>query len=283
MVKNPTTFHLYPLYLRQFSFLVWGCMQWALDLTHRTIEWVPLTYQEGLEFLPWQFAFISHSLIVLPMKQLLFLICFLAFHSGTAFSQPCNEPPAAEDCNSAPLICNPEVLNGYCTSLTNNQTGNGPTPMCNMGNGGVPNNPIWVAFHAGCPTLHFTITPSNCTPQGGSDGIQVAIYGYDDPEGCSNSFANPDEYIACSGNCPMNAPILLTANNLQVGRIYYLAMDGCAGSFATFPFLWPSPAINPISKIGYWSPYLVRRQPALVPLQSILSNHPSEASAFIGL
>ncbi len=29
----------------------------------------------------------------------------------------------------------------------------------------------------------------------------------------------------------MNAPILLTANNLQVGRIYYLAMDGCAGSF----------------------------------------------------
>ncbi|MCF8239496.1 MAG: hypothetical protein K9I85_15140 [Saprospiraceae bacterium] len=166
------------------------------------------------------------------MKHLFLLICTLTLLSGTAFSQPCNEPPAAIDCESAPLICDLDVLNGYCTSLENVQTANGPIPICANG---VPDNPLWVAFYAGCTALHFTITPSNCTGNGsggsGSIGIQAAIYGYHNPNGCTDSNATPDEMIACSFICPMEFPILLTANNLQVGRIYYLFLDGCAGSY----------------------------------------------------
>ncbi|MCB0692683.1 MAG: hypothetical protein H6568_13250 [Lewinellaceae bacterium] len=162
------------------------------------------------------------------MKHLIVLLSMLTWLSQSSFSQPCNEPPAAEDCMSAPLICDLNILDGYCTSLNTNLTYNGPTPIC--GNGGVPNNPLWLSFYAGCETLHFTITPSNCTYSQGSIGIQVGIYGYGFPGDCSDSFATPDEYIACSGLCPNEYPIDLIANGLSIGKVYYMIIDGCAGS-----------------------------------------------------
>ncbi|MCF8237034.1 MAG: gliding motility-associated C-terminal domain-containing protein [Saprospiraceae bacterium] len=143
----------------------------------------------------------------------------------------CDIPPSTPDCESAPIICNFDDINGYCTSMQNNQTGNGPTPLCNNGNGGVPNNPIWFAFYAGCTSLNITITPSNCTPQGGSNGIQAGLYGYGGNGLCTNSYATPAEYIACSGNCPMTNPINLNANGLVIGQIYYFLIDGCAGAY----------------------------------------------------
>lgn len=161
------------------------------------------------------------------------IITVLTFWVGSILSlhAQCDIPPSTPDCENAPIICNFDDINGYCTSMQNNQTGNGPTPLCNNGNGGVPNNPIWFAFYAGCEMLNITITPSNCNQVGGSDGIQAGLYGYGGNGLCTNSFETPDQYIACSGNCPMNAPINLIANGLQIGQIYYFLIDGCAGTY----------------------------------------------------
>lgn len=164
------------------------------------------------------------------MFRTLTTFVFVVFAVVTSTAQ-CDIPPSTLDCESAPIICNFDDINGYCTSMQNNQTGNGPTPLCNNGNGGVPNNPIWFAFYAGCTDLQVTIIPSNCTMQGGSDGIQAGIYGYGGDGLCTNSFETPAQYIACSGNCPFNAPLTLNANGMQIGQIYYFIIDGCAGAY----------------------------------------------------
>ena len=139
----------------------------------------------------------------------------------------CTDPQPANSCVDAPLICD---LDDLCFSLTPEQTFNGPTPMCDAGGGGVPNNPRWLAFYAPCTELFLNVIPTNCSPVGGTNGIQTAIYRYAGDGVCTNTTATPPEFVACSGDCPGVNPSQLLATNLEPGELYYLVVDGCAGS-----------------------------------------------------
>ena len=165
------------------------------------------------------------------MIRSLLLFSFFSLFLGQAAWSQCDIPPSTDNCENAPILCNFDDIDGYCTSMDPAQTFNGPTPLCNNGGGGVPNNPIWFGFYAGCNSITVNITPSNCVGVGGTNGIQAAIYGYGGTGECPSSNATPAEYVACSGDCPQTNNIQLVANGLNIGQAYYFFIDGCAGSY----------------------------------------------------
>jgi len=86
----------------------------------------------------------------------------------------------------------------------------------------VLNNPQWVAFVAGSPTMTFEITPSNCQGQNGQFGIQGVIF-----EGCT-------EVVLASQCACTTEPFLLKSDSFQVGGVYYLVIDGCLGDVCDY-------------------------------------------------
>ncbi len=121
-------------------------------------------------------------------------------------------PPGADDCGDACVYCD-LTANGYIGS-TIGYTPDPPNNFC----GTIENNQ-WFAFAAGTTTVEFTIDASNCT---NGDGVQGAIYPSCDPN------ATP---IVCEGgsNGGANNSIVVTANNLVVGQIYWFMVDGWLG------------------------------------------------------
>lgn len=150
------------------------------------------------------------------LQRFLFIFIFSSL-ALNVFGQ-CNSIPAAYNCEDAPILCNLNDLDGYCTTLPDFPNPTGPNPLCS--NGGVPNNTIWFGFIAGTTNYNLNIIPSNCTDAGGFTGIQGGIYGGD----CGS--LTP---IACQGNCS-SGPINLQSNNFVPGEIYWFIIDGCNGS-----------------------------------------------------
>lgn len=162
------------------------------------------------------------------MKKIVLQISFILIYFGinAQIPPPCsNGTQAVCKCSTAPLLCTIDQLDGYVFTMTNYQhPGDGPNPLC-AGQGGVPNNPSWFAFKAWCTDLSLDCSVSSCTGQGGSNGIQIAIY-----SGC-----NPYVPIACNvapGNCNLNTKTL-NLTGLTIGATYYFMVDGCAGSYCT--------------------------------------------------
>ena len=152
-------------------------------------------------------------------KNLLRLISFLILTSQSYYSfSQCNAVPAGYTCEEAPVLCNLNDLDGYCTTLPDFPNPTGPNPLC--GNGGVPNNTIWFGFIAGTTNYNLNIIPSNCTNVGGFTGIQGGIYGGD----CGNVTA-----VVCQGQCT-NGVLNLNSNNFVPGEVYWFIIDGCNGS-----------------------------------------------------
>lgn len=193
------------------------------------------------------------------MKQLVqrSILVFLLLIGVTAIWAQCDIPPSTDNCENAPILCNFDEIDGYCTSMSQIITGNGPSPLCAQG--GAPHNTIWFAFYAGCTSLTITLTPTNCVPVGGQLGIQAAIYGYGGNGLCPDSHQQPAQEIACQSQPCFDTPWTLQANGMTVGQIYYFMIDGCAGSYCDIsidlltpcgaPAIdnWPGPIQGPLT------------------------------------
>lgn len=187
------------------------------------------------------------------MKDLILylsLVSAIIFQQGLVAQLPCNpdSPPASESCEDAPILCSIDLLHNYCTTMSQNITGNAPSPLCN--GGGAPHNVVWFAFVAGCTDLSLTLTPYNCVPVNGQIGIQAAIFGYGGNGLCPSSTQQPDETIWClSAPCFTN-PANINANGLTIGQIYYFMIDGCAGSYCDIHIAVNSPCSS--NDLGPW-------------------------------
>ncbi len=203
------------------------------------------------------------------MKHRGIILIILFFSAINSFSQPCDIPPATNNCESAPIICDIDILDGYCTSMSSILTFNAPAPMCSIG--GSPHNPFWIAFYAGCNALELNIHLANCDTVNGTTGVQCAIYGYGGNGLCTSSFDQPGEILDCDVACPNDNLITLNANGMTVGRIYYFVIDGCAGSvcdltisvnnFCGAPNIdnWIEPIEGPsLSCVGTLSKYIIQ-------------------------
>jgi gliding motility-associated-like protein len=137
-----------------------------------------------------------------------------------ANAQPCPPPGfpnAGNTCQTAPILC--QTLDNYCTEINNNNVSQN-FPGCP---GFTLNNDEWFGFYAGSTTITMTVIPSNCTPgTGGQLGLQAGIY--------TNCISGAMD-LQC--NCSQ-APFVLTANNFVVGQVYWMVIDGCAGSVCDY-------------------------------------------------
>ena len=153
------------------------------------------------------------------MKKIYICLILLLFASE-AFSQtypPCtNGSQLVCKCNTAPLLCTIDELDGYVLTMNNYQhPGDAPTPLC-PGSNTVPNNPTWFAFKAWCTDLTLNCTLTNCTGKGGSNGVQIAIYNQ-----CGSNDA-----VACNVNdCGNTNDKTLSMSGLQIGKTYYFMID----------------------------------------------------------
>jgi len=156
------------------------------------------------------------------MKKLLLLTVFsISFFVDQSWSQ-CPPPgfpptPPGDDCPTALALC--QDINGYCEVLDgNNNQSNFPGCPAN-----VLNNDEWFSFVASTTTLTIEVTPSNCQPNGGTEGMQAAMY-----EGGCNGPA-----VATQCGCT-TAPFQLSSTTLTIGQTYYIVLDGCAGNICDY-------------------------------------------------
>jgi len=156
------------------------------------------------------------------MRKFILFIALFVTAALQLKAQPCDIPPSALECDGAPILCNINDLDGYCTTLPDFVNATGPNPLCSSNGGGVSNNTIWFGFVAWATNMSLSIIPSNCTSVGGQMGIQGGIYS--GAGGCGNITE-----LVCQGNCS-TGPITLTSGGFIVGEVYYIIVDGCAGA-----------------------------------------------------
>jgi gliding motility-associated-like protein len=127
-------------------------------------------------------------------------------------------------CETAPIICSIDCLDGFTATLPDTLIMPQPDPLCD---GGVPNNVSWFAFVAGSNTVDLSIIPSNCTTISQTIGIQAGVY-----EGCN--FDN--SFICMTDGCLdlVAETINISSNQFQIGQVYYLFVDGCGGSVCDY-------------------------------------------------
>ncbi|MGB3079756.1 MAG: gliding motility-associated C-terminal domain-containing protein [Saprospiraceae bacterium] len=135
-----------------------------------------------------------------------------------------NQPECA--CETAPVLCTIDELDGYTFSMTSFQHPNdGPTPICPNAFTTQTNNPTWFAFTAWCTNLSLRVHSTNCHQSGGAIGFQLAIY----------TNCNFNHVVACNADandCNTNDKIL-NLTGLNIGAVYYFMVDGCLGSYCT--------------------------------------------------
>jgi len=127
----------------------------------------------------------------------------------------------------APIICSLDSLDGFTATMPSDSLAGYPESLCD--DGGTPNNMSWFAFVAGGSTVDLSLTISNCTsPTNQSIGVQAGIY-------TSCDFDEAD-ILACFSICDSDPadPINLRSTEFVAGQVYYLFVDGCAGSVCDY-------------------------------------------------
>lgn len=127
----------------------------------------------------------------------------------------------------APIICSLDSLDGFTATMPTDSLDGYPEFLCS--GGGTPNNMSWFAFVAGGPTVDLTLTISNCTSiTSQSIGVQAGIY-----NSCDFDEA---EILDCYSDCDDDPtePINLRSSDFVAGQVYYLFVDGCAGSVCDY-------------------------------------------------
>jgi hypothetical protein len=187
-----------------------------------------------------------------PLHLLTLALCLSGYAAPLSGQEPCQGTMPADDCTEAPLFCQVKELDGYCFSMSPDHSPAGPGPICDQG--GVTNNTHWVAFVASCPSFNLRVTPSNCEYANGQIGIQVAVYDYGEAGPCPAADAWPQEIIACQATPCFTNPLTLNLENLRVGGLYYIMVDGCDGSVCDVTFTIETPCDS--SGIGDW-PFII--------------------------
>lgn len=135
--------------------------------------------------------------------------------------------PNGGDCNSAIFLCG-DVFDGYSGTLpsmpTDTSMGSHPEDLCN--NAGDIDNIQWYSFIPCETSIVVDIIPGSCVSNGFPlFGLQTGIY-----EDCT--FGNP---LFCY-SAPGVSPINIALDDLVPGNIYYLFVDGYAGSICDYTF-----------------------------------------------
>lgn len=158
-------------------------------------------------------------------------------------------------CETSPLLCSMDVLNGYSFQMTNYlHPGDGPgNPMCIGGFGTTAHNPTWFRFVAWCENIDLSVFASNCNFGGSCNarGVQLAVF----PE-CN--WQNPNNAVACEVNgCiqpnqgpPWEHTINLNMTGLIIGETYSMVFDGCCNSACLITITVTSPPCVP--EIASW-------------------------------
>ncbi|MBK8370957.1 MAG: gliding motility-associated C-terminal domain-containing protein [Saprospiraceae bacterium] len=161
-------------------------------------------------------------------------------------------------CNTSPILCSIEELDGYSYSMTHflHRTDGPYHPsqfatsfMCPGSGGTVSHNPTWFRFPAWCTDLDLQVCWSNCTRNMGppiqcnSLGIQSAVYrecfGCPVPECFGSSWSQtsqtPAPYTYSVGceveSCGSTSGcVTINLTGLEIGKIYYFMVDGCCGA-----------------------------------------------------
>ena len=135
--------------------------------------------------------------------------------------------PNGGDCNSAIFLCGSsfDCYTGTLPSTpTDTAVGSHPEDLCN--NAGDIDNIQWYSFIPCETSIEIDIIPGSCMSNGFPlFGLQTGIY-----EDCS--FGNP---LFCY-SAPGVSPINIALDDLVPGNIYYLFVDGYAGSICDYTF-----------------------------------------------
>lgn len=169
-----------------------------------------------------------------------FLLVALGFVPAVFAQIPgdCGGPPAdvppAESCLEACVYCD---FTGFQGTTEGYMANTAPPGFC-----GSLQNDQWVSFVAGSPAPTFTLTPSNCL---NGNGLEFALY-----ESCSTPplICKPGQMGGGT------TPLIITANNLTVGRHYYLMIDGYAGDQCSFNLTVGPPMAGLPPSLGNISP-----------------------------
>lgn len=185
--------------------------------------------------------------------------CMSLLYVGTAQPPaPCtNGTQNTCKCNTSPVLCSIEELDGYSYSMTTYlhptdgpyNPGPGGSFMCPGDAGTTSHNPTWFKFPAWCEELELEVCYSNCVDGpgcfGGNDfGIQAAVYsecfGCPAPDCFGPSWAQnawtPPPYTYAVGcdtdvaGCVNNSCRIVQMSGLILGKLYYFLVDGCCGS-----------------------------------------------------
>lgn len=173
-------------------------------------------------------------------KNPVFLCLWLLLFSVPILGQISELPKACIDgsentckCETAPILCTIDAIDGFeYTMTTYMHPADGTEPMCPPPDGSntTSQNPTWIVFYATCTDLTIKIDYTNCTDEGQLGnvcaGIQAAIY-----DTCP---ALPEDAVVCEtdidGCDDLSGSRTLPLKSLEIGKVYYLLVDGCCGS-----------------------------------------------------
>lgn len=168
-----------------------------------------------------------HKLLVLLSGSLLLLFS-LADLSAQCNTNTCTVPVPAVNAQDACILPNPQALNCYYGGTTATEPVSFPPTWCSD-----INNNHWFAFTATSPLAFFTFTITGCST---GNGIQVAVF-------TTTDCVNFTQVSTCTPILPPTAYTLVVPG-LTPGQIYYLCIDGIAGSICEYSINGTDPSIN---------------------------------------
>jgi len=150
----------------------------------------------------------------------LFFIANLLYGQQPPGSFDANMAVLASTCADACVLC--EGLDGLTLNNSITDLGEAPPGFC------APqlHNTQWIGFVAGSTEIDMDIAVFNCGGIG-NGGLQIGIYGTSD---C-------DSYTLvsnCEPSVPPNTTMTFNANNLTIGGIYFVVIDGSNGDICDF-------------------------------------------------
>ena len=138
-------------------------------------------------------------------------------------------------CDEARYLCGAD-MDGYSSTLAStNSPGLQPTKLCVTALGtalGDPENTQWISFIADAQDIDIEINFSNCSAVLGNAGLQAGLYSncIFDSSGLPSGSLYCDELEATMGSMS----IIPNPSDIEIGSIYYLYIDGFAGSICDF-------------------------------------------------
>lgn len=155
----------------------------------------------------------------------------LCRQGGIAYGQ-CNDLDIVIDGVEAPLFCDTDSLECLTYGQEPTTFSSFPSFQFTEACGGTVENPNWFSFIAWTPLTDLTITYESCESSAISVEHGVQVFFFDAGE-------NWDEEVTpFAFNCSCDTPydpsgpneFTVTSDSLEIGRQYYVMIDGCAGN-----------------------------------------------------